>query len=776
MKNKNNNRSDSKPESSCQLHHDRYRLFIEEAIEGFYEIDQAGNFTFFNDAFCRIFGRSRHEMQNRNCSEFMDGEDAGFTFRRLQQISATDSVSRSTWKIIYKEGQTRTLDVSVRPIFDPDGHHIGFRGMARDVTHKIQTQKAISESKKKIKKLYVASHEAERRYRAFLEFLPLPLVVQNIDLSVAYINPAFQKTFGWTREDLELNPFAHIPDDQIPKTRTGKLHLLHSEMLSGVETKCITKDGRVLDVKSYGSVFYNQENHPEGMVIALRNLTQSKKNAKISEALFKIAKALHQYGNLDSRLAFISNQVQNLLQTENAHIILIDMERNEYYFRAGAMHDSDSYHTLSHTRVPLDNTYFAGRVILSAKPQILNDVDQKRIRLIIPNKKVNSLIGVPMELGSRVIGAMVASNKIDGKFDQEDVVLLSSIARMVALPIENARINDELRNSYEEIKAFNRAKDRIIDHLSHELRTPLSVLTASLGMLPNASSDPAKTERILARCQRNLKRITAMQSKLVDIVRDPDQETHKTLLAFLELCTDELESLADAELGPDAGQRVRQRLDELYKPREVQSQHIALGPFVAGKIEKLKPDFAHRRVVVSTDIHENAGGIDLPAEVLSKIITGLVRNAVEYTPDGGKIKITAAAGHDGPELTVADTGVGITQENQQLIFGNYFTTADISRYGTGTPYVFNAGGSGFDLLRMHVFSERYHFKILLHSQRCRHIPTNADICPGSTKACIHCQSPDHCHHSGGTSFTIQFYSQRKPAPRAGHNLSKSHEK
>lgn len=363
-----------------------------------------------------------------------------------------------------------------------------------------------------------------------------------------------------------------------------------------------------------------------------------------------------------------------------------------------------------------------------------------------------------MELGSRVIGAMVASNKINGKFDQEDVVLLSSIARMVALPIDNARINDELRNSYEEIKALNRAKDRIIDHLSHELRTPLSVLSASLGMLPaNESSDPATTERILARCQRNLKRITAMQSKLVDIIRDPDQETHKTLLALLELCTDELESLADAEIGPDAGQRIRQRLDELFKPREVQSQHIALGPFVAGKIEKLKPDFAQRRVDVSTDIHENAGYIDLPAEVLSKIITGLLRNAVEYTPDGGKIKITVAAGNDGPKLTVADTGVGVTQENQQLIFGNYFTTTDISRYGTGAPYDFNAGGSGFDLLRMHMFSERYHFKILLHSKRCRHIPTNADICPGSTQACIHCKSSDHCHRSGGTIFTIQFF-------------------
>lgn len=746
------------PEDLFELRKERYQLFVDQASDGFYETDILGAFTFFNDAFCRIFGRTRREMQNRNFRDFMDPENARSAARRLKQISDRDKVTQIVWNIIHKNGQMHTLEVSARPIFGADGQHVGFRGMARDVTNRIRAQKAIIKSRKKIKQLYDASQETEQRYRAFLKFLPLPLLVHNLDFSVAYLNPAFEATFGWTKADLDSNPLAHIPEDQLKTTQMGKVQLLENGAIAGLETKRLTKDGRILDVIHDGSVFYDHNNIPAGMVVALRDITKSKKDARTSQSLFKIAEALHHYRDLDSLLAFITKQVQSLLHVQHAHIILVDNERKEYYFRTSVVKDTESHQRFSQTRMPLDDNYFAGQVILTGKPRIVNHVTEENIRLkVTKHKDLHNILGVPMELGNQIIGAMAATNKIDTKFNQEDIDLLSSIARMVSLPIENARINDELRNSYEEIKSLNKAKDRIIDHLSHELRTPLSVLSASLSMLTgNQCPDPDTAARILARSQRNIERLRDMQAKIVDITRNPDQRIPQTLTALLELCADELESLVDMEIGTDAGQRIRRRIDEFFEPKDLHPQQIALGPFVSEETEKLKPDFSHRRVEFSVVFHEDAGCVNLPVDVLSKIIKGLVRNAIEYTPDGGRIQVIAQSGDNGPELVVSDTGVGITEENQQLIFGNYFTTADISQYGTGKPYDFNAGGSGFDLLRMRVFSERYHFKILIDSRRCPHIPSNEDNCPGSTEDCIYCDTSVHCHHSGGTRFTVQF--------------------
>lgn len=754
------------PSRQYQLQWERYQLLVDHAVDGFYETDIFGAFTFFNNALCRIFGRNRSELENRKIWDFMDSENARYAARRFGQLGDKDRITRLTWRIKQKYGQPHTLEVSARPISDTDGRHIGFRGMVHDVTNKIRAQKAILHSRRKIKQLYDASQEAERRYRAFLKFLPLPLLVQNLDFSVAYINPAFETTFGWTRQDLELNPLAHIPPDQIQRTETGKLQLLQKGALSGLETKRRTKDGRILDVINDGAVFYDGADQPAGLVTALRDITRPKKDAITSSSLFKIAEALHHYSELDSLLTFISQQVQSLLGVQHAHILLVDYDSSEYYFRAGVVRDNESYQTFSQIRAPLDDTYFAGKVILSGKPQIINDFIGKNIRLMVPNKDMHNIMGVPMELGRRIMGAMLATNKIEGTFNQDDIALLSSIARMVSLPIENARINDELRDSYEEIKALNRAKDRIIDHLSHELRTPLSVLSASLSILAgDECPDPATATRILARCQRNLNRISDMQSKIADITRNPLQQTHQTLTALLDLCTDELESLAESEIKTDAGQRIRRRIDEIFKPREIRSQHIPLWTFVSTEINALKPAFAHRKIDLSENIREDAGHVDLPPEVLTKIITGLVRNAVEYTPDGGKVDIMVKAGDIGPELIILDTGVGITRENQQLIFGSYFTTADISRYGTGKPFNFNAGGAGFDLLRIQVFAEQYGFKMTIDSQRCPHIPTNADICPGSTAACRYCHTAEHCHHSGGTRFTIQFFEEKQSGIR-----------
>lgn len=749
---------ESQPADIYKLQRDRYKLLIDRATAGFYETDRSGVFLFVNDALCTVFGRTRQEMENHRFYDFMSSENAESAFASLKTLGEKDKLTRMTWEIVHKNGRSITLEASVSPVFGVDGRHTGYSGMVNDVTRNILAQESIVKSGKKIEKLYAVSRDTEKRYRAFLRFLPLPLLVQNLDFSIAYLNPAFEETFGWDHRDFAINPFTHIPDDKIKKTRTGKISLLENGAISDLETKRLTKDGRALDVISDGSVFYDQNNQPAGIVVAFRDITQAKKDARTTQSLFKIAKRLHHYGDLDSLLSFISSQVQNLLGVQRTHIILVDDERKEYYFRAGMVKDSKSYGQFSQTRMPLDDSSFAGKIILSEKSRIINDMDKERLRLVISTNKVDNIMGVPMESGSQIIGAMVVTNKIEGKFNQEDVDLLSSVAGIVSLPIENARINDELRDSYEEIKAFNRAKDRIIDHLSHELRTPLSVLSASLGMLAgDGCLEPDRVSRIIARSRRSLKRIVEMESKIKDITHNPYQQLQPSLAAMLELSSDELESLVDAEFGQDAGRRIRQRIDAYFKPLDMEIQHISLGGFVADEIKKLRPDFTSRKIDFITEIDEKAGFVDIPVDVLEKIVTGLVRNSVEYTPDGGRIKIIVAEGKKGPKLTVSDTGVGITQENQQLIFGNYFTTADVSSYGTGKPYAFNAGGSGFDLLRLRVFSERYHFKLNLHSIRCPHLPTNEDICPGSTAACEHCETADHCHRSGGTDFVVQFF-------------------
>ncbi|MBW1838145.1 MAG: ATP-binding protein [Deltaproteobacteria bacterium] len=163
---------------------------------------------------------------------------------------------------------------------------------------------------------------------------------------------------------------------------------------------------------------------------------------------------------------------------------------------------------------------------------------------------------------------------------------------------------------------------------------------------------------------------------------------------------------------------------------------------------------------------DSVAPIWIPQDVLHKIVEGLVRNAVENTPDRGYIEVTVRKGKNGPELEIKDFGVGVTEDNQRLIFESNFSTHETMQYTSRRPYDFGAGGKGFDLLRMKIFSERYRFKIRMISKRCRFIPQDEDLCPGNIYACEHCQSVEDCLHSGGTTVTVQFPMTDRVSSRA----------
>ena len=68
------------------IYRDRYRVLIEDVADGFYECNLRGDFKYFNNALCRIFGYPRQEIQERNYREFMDEENAGLAYDSFNKI------------------------------------------------------------------------------------------------------------------------------------------------------------------------------------------------------------------------------------------------------------------------------------------------------------------------------------------------------------------------------------------------------------------------------------------------------------------------------------------------------------------------------------------------------------------------------------------------------------------------------------------------------------------------------------------------------------------
>ncbi len=754
--------SDVKGEAS-QIQKERYRVLIEDVADGFYEVDLKGNFLFFNNALCRIFGYSRRKIKNSNFREFMDEKNANIAKEAFNRIYRTGKgVVDIHWEIIRKDGQRRHLEISASLHKDNDGAPVGFRGIARDVTEKVIAQQALSESESCALELSQQSRRAEQRYRGFLSFLPIPVFVFNLDNTVSYLNPAFETVFGWRLSEVEGKKIPFVPKNYKQQTIEGIRRLHKNKVLRGFETKRLTKDGRLLDIIVDGAIFYDEQNQPAGQVVTLRDVTEEKRNARFNRALFRIARAMYQYRGLDQRLALITKEIQDLLGVEGAMVILLDEENQEFFFREAAFDKTETGSNFKEIRYPADKG-IAGLVYRTGKPQIVHDAYKSPYfaREVDRQAKyrTRSMLDVPLELEGHMIGVLCAVNKKDSQFDQSDVELLATVGNLVALPIENASINEELKRSYEDVKSLNRTKDRVIHHLSHELKTPVSILSASLNLLRKRLTETAEPgwESIFDRAQRNLQRLLEMQYQMEDILREKDYKAFYMLSALLDACVDELETLIALGLGErDIIEKIRRHIDDTYGPRKAKSEVIELGPFVKDKIKTLRAKFSHRKCRLRTYVSETAP-VYIPPGVLEKVIEGLVRNAVENTPDGARISVKVRKGEMGPEFEVKDNGIGISQENLRLIFENYFTSYDTMQYSTRQPYDFRAGGKGFDLLRMKIFSERYNFNIKMTSQSCKLVDAKGHECPGNVADCIPDPDAKDCQNGGGTTVTVQFY-------------------
>ena len=622
----------------------------------------------------------------------------------------------------------------------------------------------------KRKKVEGALRKSTRRLGILIDFVPYPIEILTVDGRVYYLNHAFTEMFGWTLEELEGKFIPFVPPERKQETADNFKRLLKEKILQRQETRRLTKDGRILDVSMRAVCHSESDDEPALELVIFRDITQEKRIARINEALLRISMALPAYPDLEDVLDYISSEIKLLLNVDGAIVILLDEEKKELFFLGTAYEDRATQKRAKEIRFPA-NKGVAGKVIETGEPVIVPDTSKDPNYYSVVDEQLGydsrNMLDVPLRSSDRIVGVLCAINKKEGVFDNTDVDLLSMIGGTVALSVENARVSNELKKAYEEVTSLNRAKDNVINHLSHELKTPVAVLASSLNILTRKLvALPEETWKpSIERAQRNLDRIKDIEYEVEDIMRDKQHKTYGLLSLILDQYTDELESLITEEAGDvPIVERVRKRIEEIFGPKEIVQEEIILDEYVKERLEYSKPLFSHRQVEIIRNLVPTPP-IYMPSDPLQKVIDGLIKNAVENTPDEGKIEITVRKKGKGSELVVHDYGVGIIEEAQRRIFEGFFTTQDAMLYSSKRPYDFNAGGKGADLLRMKIFSERYNFKIDMTSSRCRFIPKESDVCPGRISICTFCKKKEDCYHSGGTIFSLYF----PPAPKRGRS-------
>jgi signal transduction histidine kinase len=464
--------------------------------------------------------------------------------------------------------------------------------------------------------------------------------------------------------------------------------------------------------------------------------------------LLQVGQIITSEMNLEALFPLIIQHTNGIMDSQASSIFLYDKKPNELW----SLVSTD----LKKNEIRIPVTYgIAGWVFQNRAPTIVNDASSDpRFDADVDAKtgfRTRNILCVPLiNRQKECVGTLQVLNKNTGNFTDDDVEMLSSIADYATIALENSRL-------YEELKSMNKAKERAIDHLSHELATPLALISARLARISSGLSQAKITglEKSVTVAQRNLHRLMRLQEEIDNIIRERSVEDRTKITKIIEDALHFIEYQNGVHPGKYSKvlDLLSDYLDSIYKVGEEHTEKLFVEDFLQSVCDDARRAMGQREVEIVQDF-EKGVTISANRSALEKVCSGILRNAIENTPDQGRIEVTAKTDGDQMVIRFRDFGTGITAENQRLVFSGFFHTQDTNYYSTKVPYDFNAGGSGADLLRAKVFSERYGFEIDFESTRCGHVPEDIDECPGRISLCQFIGNRSDCFASG-TIFSLR---------------------
>lgn len=475
--------------------------------------------------------------------------------------------------------------------------------------------------------------------------------------------------------------------------------------------------------------------------------------------LLNASKALASTTDVDQLLAVIVSEVRHVLDCEGAGVLQYDKDKDDFYWRTVQDRESFLSSAREEIRIPKDKGV-CGWVFRTGEPALVHDAaNEPRLYRAVEDKSgftTRNMVCVPLQTREKRLGVLYALNKMKDAFTDEDMEIMTALAGNVALALENAAYYESLMNSYKELERLNRVKNRILNHLSHELKTPLAIIDASLLIMERRLKAEGLSPQAFPfeRINRNLDRLKTIEKQVGHIVEEKEYPERKTILSFLEHLEDFIEIQEEGEpLIKEALESLRRRIRETF-PTKVQDADRASMEETFRAVEFLTKQMMLDRVL-DVEFHPPDPAIlKIQPQIMVSTLSGIVRNAVENTPDHGLVTVKGTKSDAGYAITVCDYGVGIPESEQANIFEGFYPVQETDMYSSGRRYAFNAGGTGTDLLKIKIFSQRFGFHIHFESRRCSCIPTARDVCPGDIAECEFCRTREDCLRNGGTAFVI----------------------
>jgi diguanylate cyclase (GGDEF)-like protein/PAS domain S-box-containing protein len=254
-------------EEALRTSEETHRAILANMYEGYFEVDLKGNYTFLNDAMCRIHGGTREELMGLNYRRYAaDEATADHVYSIYNGIYRSGKSAQLTeWPFIRQDGSRGVWQTSVQLITDPTGKPVGFRGVARDVTERHRAELALRAS--------------EEKYRTILESIEDAYYEVDLKGNLVFFNSAFARLLGYPAAELRgLNNRRYQSPAVAAKVyETFNRVYRTGEPARAYDWEMQRRDGTAVVVEGSVQLVRNADGQPAGFRGMLRDVTERRR-------------------------------------------------------------------------------------------------------------------------------------------------------------------------------------------------------------------------------------------------------------------------------------------------------------------------------------------------------------------------------------------------------------------------------------------------------------------------------------------------------------------
>lgn len=338
-------------------------------------------------------------------------------------------------------------------------------------------------------------------------------------------------------------------------------------------------------------------------------------------ALNRISRTLRSNLEMDSLLEVIHNQVTELLKVDNFYVALLDPGDEQIWYPLAVKNGRRQ----EWPRRPLMDR-LTDRVVQQGTPVLLaHHAGEELLRIGLPSGEDAPFawMGVPLITPERTIGCLALfslSEKVE--FNSADIELLTILSGQVSVAIENALLYENVQRRAVQLET-----------LVHDLRSPISAVVSAINVIEDSSAVKNESElasQAIRIARRSAQRVLGMVESLLDIARF---QSNTLSLNFTPV---------------DLKKLVTQSLDDFM----MQANEFG--------------------ILLRNEVSAGLPPVSADQGKLLRVLTNLIDNAVNFTPGGGQIAVTAHLTDQGMvQVQVSDTGPGIPEEFRGKVFDRF---------------------------------------------------------------------------------------------------------